>query len=101
MSEKKPKDKRYIGKIRNIKTTWGIQQRIFIDNLNSHNEDGTPNQYYKGTLAWIGSDGTIVQIKQMDIGVPKDGFSQAAVDNGTVGQISFDLNNEYDVKKID
>ncbi len=96
MTNQKNPNKRYIGKIKNIQTQNGLMQRILIDNVNNLNPDGTPNQYYKGSLVWVdAATGQQFVIKGLSIG----NASQRDQGNGFVASISFVLDNDYDVIK--
>lgn len=98
MSEPKERNEKYIGKIRNVNTTFGQMQKICLDANPQTNEDGTPNKYYAGTLIFVATDGTMYKVKQMSIKVPKNGMNANLVEKGFVANVTLDLNNTYDVE---
>lgn len=98
MSEDKKRDRVTVAKIKNLQSKSGETfQKIYIDNLNPNNDDGTPNKYYRGALVWYDINGNAYQIKQMSISVPKNGMPQGLAKNGFVCYVNIDLEDQYDV----
>lgn len=98
MSEENKRDGRYLGKVKNISTKNGTIQKIYMDNLNHQNKDGTPNTYYKGALIWSDAvTGKNYHIKQMSFWVPKDGMDPALLQKGFTCFVTLNLNDDYEV----
>lgn len=98
MSEQNDKNanKRFIGKIKNCQGQYGAYQKIMIDNPKPLDKDGNPDQYHKGSLIWVDNEtGELFLVKQVGI----KGVSQGAAQNGFVGSLCIDLDNQYDVEK--
>ena len=76
---------------------WEIQ-KVLIDNPNPANEDGSANQYYKGSLLWLDAEtGKKYLVKQISVrGVPKN-----AQDKGFTSSISIDLDSAYEVQLLE
>lgn len=96
--EKKKGSKLWIGKQQVVKTQYGDMYKILMDNPKSVKEDGTPDQYYKGSLVFYTPDGQGYLVKQMMMQIPKDGMSQANASKGFTCHITLDLENEYQVE---
>lgn len=93
---------RYIGKIKTTEGKYGPQSTIYINNPDTHNADGTPNQYCKGILIWVDqATGAQVQVRQLGISVPKDGMSQRDADVGFSCNVTINLEDTYQTKKLD
>lgn len=95
---------RYIGKVKsstfqNKQTGESFQKEsIMIDNPSNINQDGTPNQYYRGSLLWYdAATGQYFQVKQIDIG----GVSQNDAQRGFQKSLRIDLGNQYHVQKME
>lgn len=98
MSEKKEANRRYLGKVRNINSKNGTYQKIYMDNLNHQNADGTANTNYKGALIWADAEtGKNYHVKQMSFWVPREGMHPKAVEKGYSCFITLNLNDEYEV----
>ncbi len=96
--EVKVDNRRYIGKIKSYNTKNGVAQKIYMDNLNHQNQDGTPNKYYKGALIWADAvTGQNYQVKQMSIFVPKQGMDPALLEKGFSCFITLKLDDDYEV----
>lgn len=99
MSEEKKQNpnRRYVGKVKNQKGQYGDFQKILVDNPNPANEDGSANQYYKGSLLWLdAATGKKYLVKQLSVrGAPK-----AAQEKGFTSSISIDLDSEYEVQEL-
>lgn len=94
-------ERRTVGKLRQINTKNGPMFKIFMDNLNPVNPNGTPNEYYKGTLLWIDSiTGKQYQVKQLGLWIPQEGLSQKNVEQGYSHLITLNLDNEYEVTVV-
>lgn len=93
---------RYIGKVKQYDTKYGQAQKIYLDNPNPSNPDGTPNTFYKGTLVWIDAEtGKTFQIKQLGIMVPKDGMKPDLLQKGFTCNITVNIEDEYEVTPLD
>lgn len=98
MSERKEANRRYLGKIRNMNGSNGPYQKIYMDNLEPTNKDGTPNTNYKGALIWADVEtGKNYLVKQMSFWIPKDGMHPKAVEKGYSCFITLNLNDDYEV----
>ncbi len=101
MADQKKNNKRYIGKIRNVNGNNGVIQTIYFDNLEPQNADGTPNQFYKGTLLWLDDEtGQKFLVKQLGITVPQKGMDPKLTKNGFSCYITLDVESDYQVKKL-
>lgn len=90
--------RRYIGKIKQQNTKYGVMEKIMVDNLSHENADGTPNKYYKGALIWADAEtGKNYQVKQLSITVPKDGMDPKLLEKGFTCLITLDLEDDYQV----
>jgi hypothetical protein len=90
--------RRYLGKVRNTNTKNGVMQKIYMDNLNNVNADGTPNSFYKGALAWHDAEtGKSYQVKQMSFWVPRDGMKPELLQKGYSCFITLNLADDYEV----
>ena len=92
--------KRWIGKIKNIATQYGTMQKIYMENTDHLNKDGTPNQYYKGALVWYDANGQAYKVKQMSISVPKNGMPQEQLQKGFSCYVTLKLDDNYEVDPI-
>lgn len=91
-------NRRYIGKVRNTQTKNGVMQKIYMDNLNHQNADGSANQYYKGALIWADAEtGKNYHVKQMSFWVPKNGMTQENLNKGYTCFITLNLDDGYEV----
>lgn len=99
MSEKKENpNRRYIGKVKSQQGQFGEFQKIYIDNPNPSNQDGTANKYYRGSLLWLDAEtGKKYLVKQLGVrGVPK-----TAQERGFVSSISIDLDSDYEAQELE
>ncbi len=96
-SNKPARDTRYLGKVKTIQTQYGEINKIYMDNLNHVNKDGSANTFYKGALVWMDVNGKQYQIKQMSFWTPKEGMKQSDLDRGYSCFITLNLNDEYEV----
>lgn len=93
--------RRWIGKVKNIVNKYGTSQKIYLDAINSVNQDGTPNKFYKGALIWIDLEtGKQYQVKQLSLHVPKDGMKPDQVQKGFVCNVTLNLADDYEVTEI-
>lgn len=91
-------NRRYIGKMRGTETKFGTMYKIYMDNLNSQNTDGTPNKFYKGAMIWADAEtGQNYHIKQMSLWIPKDGMDPGLVSKGYSHFITINLDDNYEV----
>lgn len=99
MSEEKKKDeRRYIGKVRNTQTKYGIMQKVYMDNLEHVNKDGTPNKYYKGALIWADAEtGKNYQVKQLSFWTPREGMDPKLIEKGYSCFVTLNLTDDYEV----
>jgi len=102
MSEDQGQDnkanRRYVGKMRGTNTKYGTMYKIYMDNLDAQNKDGTPNKYYKGALIWADAEtGKNYHVKQMSLWIPKDGMDPALVAKGYSHFITLNLDDQYEV----
>lgn len=95
---------RYIGKVKSSQhqnSTTGEQfskKSIYIDNPSPVNADGTPNQYYKGSLMWFDAQtGVYYQVKQIDLAGVGPNDQQRGFENS----LRVDLGNAYHVQKME
>ncbi len=100
MSEEKKKNenRRYLGKVKSQKGQYGDFLKILVDNPNPNNEDGSANQYYKGSLIWLdATTGKKFLVKQISVrGVP-----EAAREKGFLQSITIDLDSSYEVQELE
>lgn len=102
MSEQVKSDKRFIGKIKNVETKYGTMQKIHMESVSNQNPDGTPNQYYKGTLLWYDQQtGKTYQVKQMGFFVPRDGMSESQLQHGYTQHVTLNLQDKYEVDELE
>lgn len=99
MSDQKQQNpnRRFIGKVKQQQGKFGTFNKIYVDNPNPNNQDGTPNAYYKGSLIWVDQEtGKKYLVKQLSVrGVP-----QSALQKGFLQSISIDLDSEYEVQDL-
>lgn len=96
--QEKNVNRRYIGKMRGTTTKYGVMYKIYMDNLEHQNADGTPNKYYKGALIWADAEtGKNYHVKQMSLWVPKDGMDPKLVAKGYSHFITLNLDDQYEV----
>lgn len=70
---------------------------VFLNNPSPTNKDGTPSQYYQGTLIWVDAKtGKQYAVKQIEIAGTGDQDKQ----RGFVQSLKIDLNNTYHVDKL-
>lgn len=94
--KKKNENRRYIGKIKEISGEYGDFHKFVVDNPNPKTEDGAANKYYKGSLMWRDANGELFIVKSMSL----RGVSERDESNGFINSVSIDLDNKYDVKKV-
>lgn len=99
MSEDKKKaDRRYVGKVKNTQTQYGVMSKIMMDNLSPTKEDGTPDQYYQGALIWADAKtGKNYHVKQFQLWIPREGMNPALAAKGFSHFITLDLEDGYQV----
>ena len=91
MTEKN-KDRRYIGKVKEMDGKFGKFSNIVIDNPDISNE------FSKGSLIWVDKEtGDKFLVKSLAL----RGIYEDALAKGFTNSVAIDLNNEYQVKKID
>lgn len=98
MSNEQKNSKRWIGKIKNITTKFGVMQKIYMENTEHLGKDGQPNPYYKGAMVWYDADGTAYKVKQMSITIPKDGMPAELVQKGFSCYVTLTLDDDYEVQ---
>lgn len=100
MSDEKKQNpnRRYVGKVKSQKGQYGDFLKILVDNPNPANEDGSANQYYKGSLIWLDAlTGKKFLVKQISVrGVP-----DSAREKGFLQSISIDLDSTYEVQELE
>lgn len=97
-----PKRKRYIGKVRETQTQYGVMHKIYMDNLSPVKADGTPDQYFRGNLLWADAEtGKYYRVNQLGVEVPKNGMNEAAKAKGNISNIVINLDDEYMVTPIE
>jgi hypothetical protein len=97
----KSKSKRYIGKMKGINTKYGPLYKIYMDNFNHTNNDGTPNKFFKGLLVWMDIEtGLKYQVKQMTLWIPKEGMRPENLAQGFTHFITITLEDDYEVTVI-
>lgn len=100
MSDEKKQNpnRRYVGKVKSQKGQYGDFLKILVDNPNPANEDGSANQYYKGSLIWLDTlTGKKFLVKQISVrGVP-----DSAREKGFLQSISIDLDSTYEVQELE
>lgn len=97
-NEEKYKNHRRIGKMRGTNTRNGVLYKIYMDNLDHQNKDGTPNKYYLGALIWAdAATGKNYHVKQMSLWVPKAGMDPKLVEKGYSHFITLNLGDAYEV----
>lgn len=97
-AEKKEANRRYLGKVRTQTNKNGSYQKIYMDNLDHVNKDGSPNKYYKGALIWSDAEtGKNYHVKQMSFWVPREGMDPKNIEKGYSCFITLNLNDEYEV----
>lgn len=99
MSDEKQKaTRRYVGKVVNKTGNYGPYQKVYIDNLEATNKDGTPNTYYKGALIWADAEtGKNYHVKQFSIYIPREGMPADLVQRGFSCYITLNLDDDYEV----
>lgn len=92
-------NRRYLGKVRvTANKNGGTNQKIYMDNLENVNKDGTPNKYYKGALVWADVEtGMNYQVKQMSFWVPQNGMNPKDAERGYTCFITLNLDDGYEV----
>lgn len=100
-NNKEKGNKKYIGKIKEGSFTNKQNGESFsklsvlVDNPDSNDKDGNPNQYYKGALIWYdAATGKHYQVLQMELA----GVSERDQGNGFINSIRIDLDSKYHVK---
>lgn len=100
MSDEKKQNpsRRYVGKVKSQKGQYGDFLKIWVDNPNPNNEDGSGNKYYKGSLIWLDAEtGKKYLVKQLSVrGVP-----ESAAKSGFLQSISIDLDSTYEVQELE
>jgi len=95
------KKKRWIGKLRNMNHQNGPYQKIYLDNVNTNNKDGSPNNYYKGSLIWFDQEtGKRFLVKQLGFTLPKDGMKANFVQQGYILYVTIDLEDKFDSEEL-
>jgi len=102
MSDQKPKRQtRYVAKVRNMSGSNGPFQKIYAENSNPLNADGTPNKYFKGSLLWVDAEtGKYYQVKQLSFFNPPQGMNPSQAEKGFASFITLDLENKYEVEEL-
>lgn len=96
------KRKRYIGKVRETQTQYGVMHKIYMDNLTPEKADGTPDQYYRGNLLWMDAEtGKYFRVNQLAVEVPRNGMPEAARAKGNISNIVIDIDDAYMVTPIE
>lgn len=96
--QKKPADRRYLGKFQAKQTQYGAMYSILMDNYNHQNKDGTPNQYFAGALVWMDvKTNKQYQVKQMSLWVPKEGMKPELLQKGFTHFVTLNLEDDYQV----
>ena len=96
--KKKNESRRYLGKVKSQKGQYGDFLKILIDNPVPSNEDGSANQYYKGSLIWLdAASGKKFLVKQISV----RGVSESAREKGFLQSITIDLDSSYEVQELD
>lgn len=91
-------DRRYLGKVRNQQTKYGTMQKVYMDNLEATNKDGTPNKFYKGAMIWADAvTGKNYHVKQMSFWIPKEGMDPALLQKGYSCFVTLNLTDDYEV----
>lgn len=91
-------NRRYIGKVRNTTTKHGTMQKIYMDNLEHVNKDGSPNKYYKGAMIWADAEtGKNYHVKQMSFWIPREGMKAKDLEKGYTCFITLNLDDDYEV----
>ena len=94
-NKKQNPNKRFIGKVKNENGTYGVFQKILVDNPFSVNKDGTPNTYHKGVLLWCDNEtGKKYLLKQISLGNYKE------PKNNCTSYLAIDLGSEYEVQEL-
>lgn len=94
----KNENRRFLGKVKTINTKYGGMQKIYMDNLENVNKDGTPNTFYKGALIWADAvTGQNYHVKQMSFFVPKNGMRQEDINKGFSCYVTLTLDDNYEV----
>ncbi len=69
----------------------------WMDNPKANNDDGTPNQYYKGCLIWIDAEtGQKFLVKQIELA----GVNDAQKQKGFVNSLKINLEDGYHVENL-
>jgi hypothetical protein len=99
MSEDKKKNpnRRYVGKVKTQKGQYGDFQKILVDNPKPNKEDGSANEYYRGSLVWLdAATGKKYLVKQLSVrGAPESSRAK-----GFLSSISIDLDSSYEVEEL-
>ena len=98
MADKKQNpNRRYVGKVKKQQGQFGEFLKVLIDNPNPKNNDGSANQYYKGSLLWLDAEtGKKYLVKQLSVrGVP-----EKSLQKGFTNSISIDLDSTYEVQEL-
>jgi hypothetical protein len=102
MNEPKVSTKRYIGKVKNQQTQFGILKKLVIDNPHANKKDGQPDPYNKGALIWIDREtGHQYQVLGLTCSVPRDGLNPKLVEAGFESNIVLDLASSYEAIALD
>jgi hypothetical protein len=89
--QEKKNDRRFLANIKNFTGQFGGYQKALMNSISQTNDDGTPNQYYTGTLVWCDAKtGKNYQVKQLAVRVTKAGKTQ----------LTIDLENEFEVTPL-
>ena len=99
--ETKKADRRYIGKVKNIETRNGTIQKVYMDNLEATNKDGSENKYYAGALVWADAKtGINYQVKQLQVYIPKGGMPADLAQKGFSAFITLNLEDKFEVTAL-
>ena len=80
MSNEKP-NRRYLANIVTTQTQYGPFQKALMNNLQPTNQDGSPNNYFRGNLIWVDAiTGKQYLVKQMQFQQHQNGKSSLVLD---------------------
>ena len=88
-------NKRYIGKVKNQNSKYGVFQKIYLDNPSPTNADGSVNTFHRGMLLWCDAEtGKKFLVKQIKLGNYKE------VTNNNVSFLTIELDDSYQVQEL-
>ena len=68
MEQQQQSTLQFIGGVRQFTAGNGETfHKLLLDNPSPANQDGTPNQYYRGSLVWVDKSGNQYTVKQLSI----------------------------------